>query len=80
MSRKPEVFVRELSMAIGQRLQRLTRRSKDPIRLRRATIVMASAQGQAVSDIAHMFATTEGSVRKVIHEFNHQGFGGLGPK
>lgn len=80
MARKPEVFVRELSVAEGQRLQRLTRPSKDPVRLRRATIVMASAQGRSVPDIAELFATTEGYVRRVVHEFNEQGFGALAPK
>jgi transposase len=80
VARNPEVFVRELSPAEGQRLQRLTRRSKDPVRLRRATIVMSSAQGQSVPDIAHMFATTEGYVRRVVHDFNEQGFAALDPK
>ena len=80
MARKPEVFVRELSVTEGQRLQRITRTSKDPVRLRRATITMASAQGQSVPDIARMFATTEGYVRRVIHEFNEAGFGALDPK
>ena len=80
MARKPEVFVRELSEAEGQRLQRLTRRSNDPVRLRRATIVMASAQGRSVPDIAGLFATTEGYVRRVVHEFNEPGFAALDPK
>lgn len=80
MARKPEVFVRELSVQEGQRLQRVTRRSTDPVRLRRATIVMASAQGQSVPDIAVMFATTQGYVRKVVHAFNEQGFAALDPK
>jgi hypothetical protein len=37
------VFVRELSMAEGQRLQRITRTAKDPVRLRRAIVVLMSA-------------------------------------
>lgn len=41
---------------------------------------MASAQGQSVPDIAHMFATTEGYVRRVVHDFNEQGFAALDPK
>ncbi|MFD2028537.1 IS630 family transposase [Promicromonospora aerolata] len=80
MARKPEVFVRELSAEEGQRLQRTTRTSKNPVRLRRATIVMASAQGQSVPDIAAMFATTEGYVRRVVHDFNERGFTVLDPK
>jgi transposase len=80
MAREPEVFVRELSPEEGQRLQRLTRRAKDPVRLRRATIVMASAQGRSVPDIAELFVTTEGFVRRVVHEFNEHGFAALDPK
>jgi transposase len=80
MARRPEVFVRELSEAEGQRLQRVTRRSKDPVRLRRATIVMASAQGRSVPDIAELLATTQGYVRRVVHDFNEHGFGALDPK
>lgn len=80
VARNPEVFVRELSPAEGQRLQKVTRRSKDPVRLRRATIVMASAQGRSVPDIAELFATTEGYVRRVVHDFNEHGFGALDPK
>ena len=80
MARNPEVFVREPSAEEGQRLQRVTRRSKDPVRLRRATVVMASAQGRSVPDIAALLATTEGYVRRVVHDFNEQGFGALDPK
>ena len=35
MGRRPEVFVRQVSMAEGQRLQRITRTAKDPVKLRR---------------------------------------------
>lgn len=80
MARNPEVFVRELSAAEGQRLQRITRRSTDSVRLRRATIVMASAQGRSVPDIAELLATTQGYVRRVVHDFNDQGLAALDPK
>jgi hypothetical protein len=33
-------------MAEGQRLQRITRTAKDPVKLRRAIVVLMSAQGQ----------------------------------
>lgn len=70
MARKAEMVVRELTGQEGQRLQRLTRRSVDPVRFRRAPIVMASAQGPSVPDIAVLFATTYGYVRNVVHAFN----------
>ncbi|MDP8930319.1 MAG: hypothetical protein M3O70_17555 [Actinomycetota bacterium] len=46
MPRNPEVFVREPSDEEGQRLVRITRTSRDRVRLRRAMIVLASAQGR----------------------------------
>ena len=54
MGRGPEVFVRPVTMAEGQRLQRIGRTAKDPVRLRRAIVVWMSAQGQAAADIAHL--------------------------
>src|SRR5690606_37663344 len=80
LPRHPEVFVRELSMAEGQRLQKITRTARDPIRLRRATVVLMSAQGQAVGDIVDLLHVDEGYVRDVIHAFNQRGFDALDPK
>ena len=36
MARRPEVFVRALSMEEGRKLQRVTRTAKDPVKMRRA--------------------------------------------
>jgi transposase len=80
MARHPEVFVRDLSMAEGQKLQRITRTAKDPVKLRRAIVVLMSAQGQAVSDIVDLLQVDDGYVRDVIHAFNERGFGALDPK
>ncbi|MGH3505094.1 MAG: IS630 family transposase, partial [Nocardioidaceae bacterium] len=80
MARKPEVFARELSIDEGQRLQRVARTSRQPIRLRRAAIVLASATGRPVPDIAELFQTSQAYVRRVIHQFNEHGFGALDPK
>ncbi|TDD73535.1 IS630 family transposase, partial [Actinomadura rubrisoli] len=51
MARRPEVFVRASSMEEGRRLQKITRTAKDPVKLRRAIVVMMSAQGRAASSI-----------------------------
>jgi transposase len=80
LARHPEVFVRDLSMAEGQRLQKITRTAKDPIRLRRAIVVLMSAQRQAVGDIVDLLHVDEGYVRDVIHAFNERGFDALNPK
>lgn len=80
MARKPEVFARELSVEEGQRLQRVARTSRQPIRLRRAAIVLASAAGRPVPDLAELFQTSQRYVRQVIHDFNEHGLGALDPK
>jgi hypothetical protein len=47
VARSPDVFVRPLSMPEGQRLRRISRTAKGPVKLRRAMVVLASAQGLA---------------------------------
>jgi hypothetical protein len=54
MGRPPEVFVRPVTMGEGRRLQRISRTARDPVKLRRAIVVLMSAQGQSVPDIAHL--------------------------
>jgi transposase len=80
VARPAEVFVRPLSLAEGQRLQRINRTAKDRVRLRRAMIVLASAQGWPVPDIADLVQVSQRYVRQVIHDFNETGFGALDPK
>lgn len=45
MARQPEVFVRSLEPDEAQRLVKITRTTRDRVRLRRAGIVPASVQG-----------------------------------
>jgi hypothetical protein len=80
VARPPEVFVRPLTMAEGQRLQRINRTAKDRVRLRRAMVVLASAQGWPVPDIACLAQVWQRYVREVIHDFNAHGLGALDPK
>src|SRR5215469_6240129 len=80
MGRPPEVFIRPVTMTEGQRLRRIGRTAKDPVRLRRAIVVLMSAQGQSVPDIAHLLDCTQEYVRTVIHAFNESGFAALDPK
>jgi transposase len=67
-------------MAEGQRLQRIGQTSRDPVKLRRAIVVLMSAQGQSVPDIAHLLKCSAEYVRGVIHDFNEIGFKALDPK
>jgi transposase len=80
VARRPEVFVRALSMEEGRRLQRITRTAKDPVRLRRAVVVLMSAQGQATRNITQLMKVSDDYVRDVIHAFNERGFDALDPK
>ncbi|ALG06405.1 transcriptional regulator [Kibdelosporangium phytohabitans] len=80
MGRRAEVFVRPLEPEEAQRLVKVTRSTRDRVRLRRAGIVLASMQGRGAADIAVMFAATDSYVREVIHAFNDLGFAALDPK
>ena len=80
MARRPSVFVRPLSMEEGQKLQRITRTAKNPVRLRRAIVVLMSGQGQPVRAITSLMQVSEDYVRDVIHAFNERGFDALDPK
>jgi Winged helix-turn helix len=77
---RPRVFVRTLSMEEGRKLQRITRTAKDPVKLRRAIVVMMSAQGQSVPDITSLMQVSDDYVRDVVHAFNERGFEALDPK
>ncbi|MBW1602040.1 helix-turn-helix domain-containing protein [Streptomyces sp. JJ66] len=80
MGRRPSVFVRPVSMDEGRRLQRVSRTAKDPVKLRRAIVVLMSAQGQTVKDICSLMQVSEDYVRDVVHAFNERGFEALDPK
>ena len=80
MARRPEVFVRSLSMEEGRKLQKISRTAKDPVKLRRAIVVLMSGQGQAVRDITTLMQVSDDYVRDVIHAFNERGFDALNPK
>jgi transposase len=74
------LYVRELSMAEGRQLQQMLRRSKDRIKVRRAQVVLASAQGSKVPAIADFLHFSEQHVRHLIQEFNRRGFPSLEAK
>jgi transposase len=75
------VRARRLTDQEGQRLQRIVRRGKhSSVRVRRATIIMASASGTPVPAIARLVAADEGTIREVIHRFNEIGLAALDPQ
>ncbi len=80
MARKPDVFVRAVTPQEGRTLAQIARRSKQPVRMRREIVVMASAQRQPVPMIAELMQVSESYVRQVIHDFDEKGFEALDPK
>src|SRR2546425_3043576 len=75
------VRVREISDDEGNRLKRIVRRgSGSVVTWRRAQMVLWSAQGMSVAQIAELAFTSEDRVRDVIHNFNADGFDSLYPK
>jgi transposase len=78
--RPPEVFVRSLSHEEASRLKRMSTRAKHQSTRVRAAILLASNVRTPVPQIARMWLTDESHVRKVIHEFNEEGFDSLRPE
>jgi len=75
------VRARRLSEYEGQRLTQIVRRGRgNPIRVRRATMIMASSSGTPISAIARLVAADEDTVRDVIHAFNERGLAALDPQ
>ena len=73
--------VRELSNEEGNRLLRIVRRSSGSVvTWRRAQMVLLSAQGMDVEQIAKVAFTSPDRVRDVIHNFNADGFDSLQPR
>ena len=75
------VRVREISDDEGNRLKRIVRRgSGSVVTWRRAQVVLWSAQGMSVAQIARLAFTSEDRGRDVLRNFNADGFGSLYPR
>ncbi|HJY99751.1 MAG TPA: helix-turn-helix domain-containing protein, partial [Streptosporangiaceae bacterium] len=75
------VRARRLTDQEGQRLLQIVRRGKnEPVRVRRAMIIMASASGTLVPAIARLVAAGEDTVRDVIRASNAKGLAALDPQ
>jgi transposase len=74
------LYVCNISMPEGRKLQRMVRGDANRIEMRRAQVVLASDQGTKVPDIARRFYFSEAHVRTIIKSFNEAGFSALEPK
>jgi transposase len=78
---REKLRVRELENDEGNRLLRIVRRSSGSVvTWRRAQMVLLSAQGMDVREIARVAFTSEDRVRAVINNFNDDGFDSLTPR
>src|SRR4051795_12810425 len=75
------VRVREIDDDEGKQLLRIVRRGTGSVvTWRRAQMILLSAQGMPVANIAEVTFTSADRVRDVIHNFNRDGFDSLFPK
>ena len=72
--------VREISNEEGNKLRRIVRHGREPIGMKRAQVVLASAQSFTPPKIALIAGMSEEYVRDLIHFFNEHGFALLKPR
>jgi transposase len=74
------LYVREISASEGRRLQQVVRKDRNRIKVRRAQVILASAQGSKVPAIAERLYFSDQHVRTIIRDFNAEGLDALTPK
>lgn len=74
------LYVRSIGIAEGRKLQQIVRKDANRIKVRRAQVVLASAQGSKVPAIARRLYFSEGHIRILIKEFNAAGLDALVPR
>jgi transposase len=68
------IYVREITNKEGNQLKQILRRSKDSFKVKRAQVILASAQSMRVPELSKSFGFSSGYVSYVIHGFNEIGF------
>ncbi len=71
--------VREITNEEGNKLRRIVRHGREPIEVKRAQVVLASAQGFTAPNIALIAGMSEDYVRDLIKAFNENGMTMLKP-
>lgn len=74
------LYARDLRVDEGNKIQRILRHGKNAVYVRRCQVILASAQGMKVPEIAEAYYLSEDHVRRLIRQFNKEGFGSLKPK
>ena len=73
------IFVRSIRDHEGRQLAQILRRSKSRVKVRRAQVILASAQGMKVPEIAQLTHLCEHYVRTLIRRFDEEGLSSLEP-
>jgi transposase len=73
------IHVRSITNEEGNKLRNIVRHGKDPIEMRRAQVVLASAQGFTPPKIGEIVLMSQDYVRALIKSFNQEGFEMLKP-
>jgi transposase len=68
------IYVREISNEEGNQLKRILRRSSESFKVKRAQVILASAQSMRIPEICKSFSFSSDYARYVIHGFNESGF------
>jgi transposase len=74
------LYVREIAITEGRKLQNIIRRGSNRVKVRRAQVILASAQGSKVPDIARTLYFSPQHIRTIIKDFNGNGFKALEPR
>lgn len=74
------IFVRDLTTKEGNQLRHIIRKGSHPVKVRRAMVILASAQKMTVPNIARLYHLSEDHVRRLIHRFNKEGMKSLHPR
>jgi transposase len=74
------IHVRPITNEEGNRLRGIVRHGKDPIELKRAQVILSSAQGFTPPRISDIVLMTPEYVRELINRFNEEGFEMLKPQ
>ncbi len=74
------LFVREITSEEQKQLLLIARKNTDGVKVRRAQIVLASAQGLKVPAISERYQASPEHIRLVIKAFNTEGLVSLNPR
>lgn len=74
------VFVRELTAQEGNKLTRIARRGSNSVEVRRALVILASAQKMRVPEIPGLYPLSKERVRHIIRTSNEDAVPSLKPR